>query len=468
MGLADSLLGGYSSDEDEVVDQQQSMDVEGSEGRLFFFQDLVSTPDLSLIKDLKSYCQIIPKVQEFVAKLQDLDNTKTKLKDSLLHEANDLLDDLNEEISHIYSFLTVHYKPIWPELDNLLRNPINFARTIQIIGDDLSKLDERQTDLEQFLRKDEILGLTVSASVLRQSQYQHHLDQHHVNLILEACQLLLLLENGRTEIRAHVSSKAKSLAPNVTALVGPTVAAQFLSVYGLEGLCKIPSCNIPSMGVNRSSFIKGSSGIRNKGYIYYCELVQNVPEEFRVKAMRVVSGKLVLAARVDYSNSRSSVEDDSQGQQWRQQISTHLDKLLSPPDSQPVKPLPKPIDQKSKKRAGRRFRKQKEKMEMSELEKAQNKMAFGEREETQYDAFGDEIGMGMIGKLSTRAISNVKRQQLTKSAATKLEKFTGTKSGSGSKIAQLLDDRAQERKRHMEVTDSSNQPATKQQKTLES
>ncbi|KAG7836313.1 hypothetical protein KL942_000474 [Ogataea angusta] len=463
MGLADSLLAGYSSEEEG---HESDVELQDADDQQISFQQLISVPDLSSITDIRKYSHNLPRVNDFVEKLRYYEKQDSKIEDSLLQHANDLLDDLNEEIGKIYSFITVHYKPVWPELDDLLRNPYNYARTVRIVGGDPSKLIDAPELFEQYLRKDEILGLTVSASVLRQSSHSHHLDQHHLKLISDACDLLLELEGARTEIKNHVSRRAKSIAPNVTALVGPTVAAQFLSVYGLEGLCKVPSCNIPSMGVNRSSFMKGTVGTRNKGYLYYCDLVQSVPEDLRVKAVRGVAAKLVLAARVDFSNAGKSVSDDSFGVQTRQQLSEHLDKLASPPDAQPIKPLPKPVDQKSKKRAGRRFRKQKEKMEMSELEKAQNRMAFGEQEETKYDAFGEEIGMGMIGKLSARAIASRSRPQLSKSAASKLEKFSGNKPAATSKVAQLLDDEKTARKRQLELPEDTGHDRAKVQKTL--
>lgn len=35
------------------------------------------------------------------------------------------------------------------------------------------------------------------------------------------------------------------------------------------------------------------------GFIYYCEVVQNVPPDLRRKVARVVAGKCTLAARID-------------------------------------------------------------------------------------------------------------------------------------------------------------------------
>ncbi|GMF08126.1 unnamed protein product [Ambrosiozyma monospora] len=88
-------------------------------------------------------------------------------------------------------------------------------------------------------------------------------------------------------------------------------------------------------------------------------------------------------------------------------------------------------------------------MAMSELAKAQNKMAFGKEEETRMDAFGEEIGLGMAGKFSNggsyRTMAETKKAQMTKAMASKIQKFTGNANNNegGSKLIKSLnaDDR---------------------------
>ena len=62
-----------------------------------------------------------------------------------------------------------------------------------------------------------------------------------------------------------------------------------------------------------------------------------------------------------------------------------------------VKPLAPPIDSGRKKRGGRRHRKMKERLGMTQLRAQANQMKFGEIEE---DAYQDAIGFstGLIGK----------------------------------------------------------------------
>ena len=58
--------------------------------------------------------------------------------------------------------------------------------------------------------------------------------------------------------------------------------------------------------------------------------------------------------------------------------------LQEPPPVKAIKPLPAPIDVPGKKRGGRRVRKMKERMAVTDFRKAANRMTFGEMEEDLY------------------------------------------------------------------------------------
>ncbi|GMG33920.1 unnamed protein product [Ambrosiozyma monospora] len=484
MGLADKLLADFSSDEDdddEQVDlkdeeldeldqdhnseaehQDNDYDDEMLESNLTKprqkrdFNYLMVKNDLSGVTSLRKYSSVLPKLESLLRKLDTIKNTDPdmidrEMENDFLSDANNKLTDIKTEISEVFSFVKSYYKSIWPDLEDLVRNPIDFAQVVKIIKDNVSLVSNNSKILENVLKKEEILGLTMSASLVSQ-QAKPQFEENYMKLILEACDIILELNSSRQKIRDFVTERAKAIAPNVTAIIGPSVTAQLISSYGLENLCKTPACNLPSVGVNNSASRAAQIGPRNKGYLYYSDLVQSVADEFRVQAMRMVSGKVILASRIDYSQRESTKSDDSNGQKWKKEITNKLEKLQAPPDQSKSKPLPKPVEQKSKKRGGRRFRKLKERMAMSDLAKAQNKMAFGKEEETRMDAFGEEIGLGMAGKFSNggsyRTMAETKKAQMTKAMASKIQKFAGNANNGpgnegGSKLIKSLnvDDR---------------------------
>ena len=103
---------------------------------------------------------------------------------------------------------------------------------------------------------------------------------------------------------------------------------------------------------------------------------------------------MTLAARVDSFHESPQGE---QGQQLLAEIQKRIEKLTEPPPVKAVKALPPPIDPGRKKRGGRRHRKMKERLGMTELRTQANQMKFGQIEE---DAYQDAIGYstGLIGK----------------------------------------------------------------------
>ncbi|CAF3593161.1 unnamed protein product [Rotaria sp. Silwood1] len=116
--------------------------------------------------------------------------------------------------------------------------------------------------------------------------------------------------------------------------------------------------------------------------------------DLRVRVARLVACKITLAARIDSFHESPNGE---QGKFLLSEIERRLEKLQEPPPVKAVKPLPPPIDPGRKKRGGRRHRKMKERLGMTQLRAEANQTKFGEIEE---DAYQDAIGFstGMIGK----------------------------------------------------------------------
>jgi len=193
-----------------------------------------------------------------------------------------------------------------------------------------------------------------------------------------------------------VSSRMNVLAPNLSAIVGTTTAAKLLGVAGgLNGLAKMPACNVHLLGAQKKIAAGFSTATqkRHTGFIFQSELVTQTPPEYQLKVQRTVGAKCALAARMDLERQR---RDGTYGELLREKIEKHIDKLAAPPPSKVVKALPIPNDGPKKRRGGKRARKAKEAYAQTELRKLQNRMAFGEAEQ-EVGAFDQTKGLGMIG-----------------------------------------------------------------------
>lgn len=309
---------------------------------------------------------------------------------------NDLATLINDEVRFLHAFVKHHYKLVFPELESLVASSTDYARTVVVLKQDLALVRQHKDELAGFLSNEKILLLTMAAV---QNKDHFQLSSSDFQQVLDGCimmiELSLFLENSRD----YIAQRVQVMCPNLATLVGPVTASQLLVAVGsLKQLAATPSCNLASLGVREYSDTDDNTArgvVRQTGYLYHSELVRFLPIEVVKQTMRIVSGKVVLTARIDLAQSSP---DGAVGAKYRQELHEKIDKLLTPPENQGDKALPIPADQKLKKRGGRRFRKMKERFQMSELRRAQNRMEFGRKEETVTDSFGNEIGLGMLAK----------------------------------------------------------------------
>lgn len=306
---------------------------------------------------------------------------------------SDLPTLIHDEISLLHRFVRTHYKVVFDELASLVPSPVDYCRVVLLVGQDLADIRGKETALQGILSNAKVLAISMAA--LENFTRLFQLNDKDMAYIRKACELAIELSEFIEEVSSFVSLKLSKFAPNVNNLVGPVVTSQLLiSVGSLRQLALTPACNLPSFGVKDllSQLKTRSNFVRATGYLYYSNLVMGLPPEIIKQALRIISAKLILAARIDLSGSKP---DGSLGSAYLEEVKRKIDKLLTPPDQTGPKALPVPKEQKSKKRGGRRFRKMKERTQMSEIRRAQNKMEFGKEETSVVDAFGEEVGLGL-------------------------------------------------------------------------
>jgi hypothetical protein len=105
------------------------------------------------------------------------------------------------------------------------------------------------------------------------------------------------------ERNAHLHRRCREIADprllHASATLSPhhfLIATFFTGAAGgLTSLSKIPACNIQLLGQQKKAGTGFSSaaGLPNTGFIYYSEIVQSQPPEYRKKAARLVAAKAV-------------------------------------------------------------------------------------------------------------------------------------------------------------------------------
>ncbi|TPX54170.1 hypothetical protein SeMB42_g00406 [Synchytrium endobioticum] len=309
----------------------------------------------------------------------------------LIVQANNLTADIDTEIIRITKFIRDKYAPKFPELETLIVNPLDYVKTVKAIG---NEMDLTQIDLRSFLPTATVMVITVTATTSNGKP----LLEDQLAVVLQACEMVTELEAGKRKILEYVESRMGFVAPNLSVLVGSATAAKLMGAAGgLTALSKIPGCNIRVLGatkrVNTGLSILGQQ--RHAGFLSQAEFILRLPTEYRAKAAKVFADKCALIARVDAARA---CPDGSQGRTVREEVDRKVEKLQEPPPGQSVKALPVPAEGPKKRRGGRRARKQKERLQMTEVRKQQNRLVFGVAEEEIGHQFGSTKGLGLAGQ----------------------------------------------------------------------
>ncbi|KAJ1845863.1 U4/U6-U5 snRNP complex subunit prp31 [Coemansia sp. RSA 2703] len=333
----------------------------------------------------------------------------------LVLQANDISTQIAGEVLVVHRFLVDHYKVRFPELETLVRNPIDYARTIKAIG---AAKDITKVELEGILPNATRMVVTVTAS----TTVGRVLETEELQRIEEACDCLLELVDSKQRIVSFIESRMPLIAPNLTAVVGSAAAARLIvEAGGLTALSKIPACNIQVLGKTHHSSTGMSSLTTKKhvGIIYYSEAVRSVPEDFRNKMMRKLSAKCALAVRID---AQHESVDGSVGKKFREELDAQVEKLLVAAPTNEVKPLPIPDDGPKRRRGGRKVRKAREQFMPSELQKQRDRLQFGKFQE-EVVVMDEMEGSGMLGhsmgRVRATQMSNNKKPKVAK----KYEKY---------------------------------------------
>lgn len=202
-------------------------------------------------------------------------------RDRLIVQSVRSLDDLaraiNVFIERLYEWFSLHY----PEMKN-----INIKDTVMKHG-----------------RRENIPGFKSSTGV--------ELDEEDEKALKEFANAIDALEKEKKSLEKYLGAAMKDVAPNFSALVDPILAARLMAAAGsLEKLARMPASTLQLLGAEKALFrhlhSKGKSP--KYGIIFNSPLIQNAPNEQKGKVARILSSKLVLAARIDYYSGRDDSE----------------------------------------------------------------------------------------------------------------------------------------------------------------
>ncbi|MBS3749489.1 MAG: hypothetical protein KGY67_07310 [Candidatus Thermoplasmatota archaeon] len=124
--------------------------------------------------------------------------------------------------------------------------------------------------------------------------------------------VLQQVEKNQELLKQQIETDVKNLAPNMTELIGPMIAARLLSHAGsLKKLAMLPASSIQLLGAEKALFRFKKQGGRppKHGVIFQHPSIGKAPFRLRGKHARLLSAKLCIAAKADMFTKRFIASD---------------------------------------------------------------------------------------------------------------------------------------------------------------
>lgn len=354
--------------------------------------------DLVKVEKSGELAQLLNDIEEMKAKVirEEEDGTSTDVNRvfeedpeyEVIARSNDIMTRITAEIALVHRFVQDLYRSRWPELETLVLNPMDFILAVKTLGNDLQRARNSLSDL---FPSASIISLSVAAS----NTQGRPLSDADLATVLEACDVAIHLDATRNDIVSYVESRMKHYAPNLSALIGSKVAAKLITIAGgLAALGRNVSGNLQAMGIAKTGTLNGmstQSSLGHVGVIVESDLISRASSDNFKRAYRLVSGKCMIAARVDsFHSSPTGIV----GAKLRTEIEKKMDKWDEPPPARLEKALPLPeFIKKGKHRAGKKIQAKKASYAMTELRKRANRVQFGQISEEVGNEPDHDLGM---------------------------------------------------------------------------
>uniref|UniRef100_A0ACD5ZJH1 Uncharacterized protein n=1 Tax=Avena sativa TaxID=4498 RepID=A0ACD5ZJH1_AVESA len=257
------------------------------EGNLFprtFNEVSVCFSSVDKLNSLTKKPPYVKKVEDAVERGLTLSNQRSIPDDpeyQLIVDCNALSVDIDSEITIVHSFIRDKYKLKLPLLEYRIQHPIDYARVVKKIG---NEMDLTRVELKGLLPSADIMWVTMTESTTSREP----LSEGNLVQTIEACDRALALDAAKKKILDFVASRMRYIAPNLAAIVGSDVASKLMvNAGGLEALAKMPSCNVHLLGVKKKNLSGFSTATFqfHASYVELTEIFQSTPPSLRTHSI---------------------------------------------------------------------------------------------------------------------------------------------------------------------------------------
>lgn len=211
--------------------------------------------------------------QEFTLELTKLKIKYGFKKDKLVIQAVSNMDEITKILNIFYERLSEWYGFYFPEAVKRIEDIESFA---EIVG-------RRRTE----------------------KSMGYDLEENDIKMIDKAGEEMRCLLRYKNELNYYIEDLMNEIAPNLANAAGPVIGAKLIASAGsLEKLSKMTSSTVQVLGAEKALFRHLRSGARppKYGIILQHAMMKTVSPNDRGKFARTLSGKLAIAAKVDFNS----------------------------------------------------------------------------------------------------------------------------------------------------------------------
>ncbi|MDE1765712.1 MAG: ribonucleotide-diphosphate reductase subunit beta [Thaumarchaeota archaeon] len=288
------------------------------------------------------------KLREFAMQLSSSKVTEiSESPDLHIIQAINALDETDKMINLLSSRLREWYGLHFPELDNLIDTIVGYSKIV---------LAGRRDDLNQKVYSD--AGFPEEKvemlSLLQEKSRGGQISNENLAIVQVLAKQILELFELRSTLERHIEEQMKTIAPNLSGILGTSVGARILGRAGsMKRLATMPASTIQVLGAEKALFRSLKTGAQppKHGLLFQHTLVHAAPRWQRGKIARAIAAKAALAARVDVFGGGG--RNDTLFEKLNVRIGEIGEKYKEPPERPPAQVQQRrPFEQRDRRHGG--------------------------------------------------------------------------------------------------------------------
>jgi len=260
--------------------------------------------------------------------------------DNMIIQSIALLDQMDKDLNTFAMRVREWYSWHFPELKDLVKDNYMYARCAAFVQDKrtlcVSGGKDEEEDGDAAMGdspEDKLAGLVeiigdeeVANAVMTAARTSMGMDCSDIDMvnIVNFTQRMVKLAEYRKQLALYLTDKMAMVAPNLSTLIGDTVAARLISKAGsLTNLAKAPASTVQILGAEKALFraLKTKGNTPKYGLIYHSTFIGRADAKNKGRISRYLANKCSIATRID---SFSDEPSNAYGIKLRDQVEERL------------------------------------------------------------------------------------------------------------------------------------------------